>query len=77
MACSLGFCAEHSAVAEMLKARESAVQVIVAVNQDRKILPPCGRCRELLWQVDSRNQNTWIVLGLGEGAYLRDLLPRR
>ena len=77
MACSVGFCAEHSAVAEMLKARESAVQVIVAVNQDRRILPPCGRCRELLWQVDSRNQNTWIVLGLGEGAYLRDLLPRR
>lgn len=76
-ACSLGFCAEHSAVAEMLKARESAVQAIVAVNQDGKILPPCGRCRELLWLLDSRNQNTWVVLGPDEGAYLRDLLPRR
>src|SRR5579863_9145841 len=43
-ACSLGFCAEHAAIADMLKARESAVQMIVAVNNDGVILPPCGRC---------------------------------
>jgi hypothetical protein len=33
-ACSLGFCAEHAAVAEMLKARQSNVRMIVAVNKD-------------------------------------------
>lgn len=75
--CSLGFCAEHAAIAEMLKARESAVQMIVAVNKDATILPPCGRCRELLWQVDDRNQRAWVILGAEEGAYLRDLLPHR
>ena len=76
-ACSLGFCAEHAAVAEMLKARQSHVQVIAAVNKDGVIVPPCGRCRELLWQVDDRNRNTWVVLGVDEGARLRELLPRR
>lgn len=75
--CGLGFCAEHAAVAEMLKARESAVRMIVAVNEHGKVMAPCGRCRELLWQVDSRNQKTWVVLGPEDGATLADLLPRR
>jgi cytidine deaminase len=76
-ACSLGFCAEHAAVADMLKARESAIQMIVAVNNEGVILPPCGRCRELLCQVDERNASTWIVLGDEEKVMLCDLLPRR
>jgi cytidine deaminase len=50
--CSLGFCAEHAAVVEMLKAHQSNVRIIAAVNKDGAVLPPCGRCRELLWQVD-------------------------
>jgi cytidine deaminase len=70
-------CAEHAAVAEMLKARESAVQIIVAVNENGVILPPCGRCRELLWQVDDHNQRAWVILGVEDGAWLRELLPRR
>ena len=76
-ACSLGFCAEHAAVAEMLKARESAIYMIVAVNNDGAILSPCGRCRELLLQVDDRNESAWVVLGPDEKVPLRELLPRR
>ncbi len=76
-ACSLGFCAEHAAVAEMLKARESEIRMIVAVNSEGIVLPPCGRCRELLWQVDNRNESTWVVLGPAEKALLRELLPHR
>ncbi|HYZ72256.1 MAG TPA: hypothetical protein VE641_04210 [Chthoniobacterales bacterium] len=61
----------------MLKARQSNVRMIVAVNKDGAVLPPCGRCRELLWQVDDRNRDTWVVLGGDEGARLHELLPRR
>jgi cytidine deaminase len=75
-ACSLGFCAEHAAVAEMLKARESEVAIIVAVNKTGKILAPCGRCRELLWQVDPRNAKTRVILGAGRFAPLAELLPQ-
>ncbi|MFN7992675.1 MAG: cytidine deaminase [Bryobacteraceae bacterium] len=75
--CGLGFCAEHSAVAEMLKAHESAVRMIVAVNSRGEILSPCGRCRELLWQVDEQNTSAWVVLGPDDGCRLGELLPRR
>ena len=51
LACGIGFCAEHSAVAAMLLNRETVIRQIVAVTVD-KILPPCGRCRELMLQVD-------------------------
>ena len=76
-ACSLGFCAEHAAVGEMLKARQSVVRMVVAVSQAGAVLPPCGRCRELLCQVDRRNAATWVVLVPGDGAALGNLLPRR
>lgn len=76
-ACSLGFCAEHSAVAEMLKSRQSHIVSIVAVKADGTVLPPCGRCRELLWQVDRRNIDTRILLGPESSSTLRDLLPNR
>ena len=76
-ACSLGFCAEHAAVAEMLKAREAEVRMIVAVNSAGDVLPPCGRCRELLWQISPANRATWVVLGPAAGRRLEDLLPLR
>jgi cytidine deaminase len=72
---SLGFCAEHAAVAEMLKARESEIASIVAVTADG-IIPPCGRCRELLWQANDSNQNTRVILA-DRVVTLRELLPHR
>ena len=45
MACGIGFCAEHAAIADMLKAHETVIKSIVAVRADG-IVPPCGRCRE-------------------------------
>jgi cytidine deaminase len=74
--CSLGFCAEHAAVAEMLKAREADVRMVVAVNSAGAVVPPCGRCRELLMQVSARNASTWVILGPTEGQPLAELLPR-
>ena len=76
-ACSLGFCAEHAAVAEMLKAREAEVRMVVAVNSRGEILAPCGRCRELLWQLHPGNRETQIVLGADRLLTLAALLPER
>ena len=74
-ACSLGFCAEHSAIAEMLKARESEIRMIVAVMADGSIVPPCGRCRELIWQVNTRNAATVVIVGRDRAVPLSELLP--
>jgi cytidine deaminase len=76
-ACSLGFCAEHAAIAEMLKARESEIRYIVAVDQTGAMGAPCGRCREFIWQVDPRNRATQVIVGRNETLSLQDLLPRR
>src|SRR3989338_9320993 len=50
--CGLGFCAEHSAIASMITKGESRIKKIVAVHYDGKILPPCGKCRELMIEVN-------------------------
>lgn len=73
LACGVGFCAEHAAVAAMLLQRETVVVTIVAVTADA-ILPPCGRCRELLLQVDRRNLDCTVILPTTTMP-LRDLLP--
>ena len=76
-ASSLGFCAEHAAVAEMVKAHEAEVAMMVAVDSRGEVIPPCGRCRELLWQLHPRNAETRVVLAGGRVRRLAELLPER
>jgi cytidine deaminase len=74
-----GFCAEHSAIAAMVTAGEHRIARIVAVWRDEAgalyVVPPCGRCREFIRQVDPANLDTEVVLGRRRSARLRDLLP--
>jgi cytidine deaminase len=70
----VGFCAEHSAIAAMITAGENRIVTIVAVNWDGKVLPPCGRCREFIYQVNDDNGETRVILE-DKVAKLRDLLP--
>jgi cytidine deaminase len=73
--CGIGFCAEHSAVAEMIKAGETVINKIVATTSEGSILAPCGRCREMLYQVDESNLDTMVLIGNGDRKPLRTLLP--
>ncbi len=75
LACGVGFCAEHSAIAAMLQQRETLIKKIVAVGKN-SILSPCGRCRELMFQVNMQNLECEVILTEGS-AKLRDLLPHR
>lgn len=77
MPCSIGLCAEQSAIAEMLKNNETVIKTIIAVFEDGSILPPCGRCREFIAQIDDQNIETQIVLPKMEEVLLKDLLPER
>lgn len=72
--CGIGTCAEHAAVAEMLKHRETSIEMIVAVKNGT-IIPPCGRCRELLLQIDASNLNTRILLDQNNSMTLEEMLP--
>jgi len=73
-ASGIGFCAEHAAVAAMVTAGESRIASIVAVDWDGRVLQPCGRCRELVVQIDPGNADTRVILPAGVRP-MRDLLP--
>ena len=74
--CGVGFCAEHSAVAEMIKNGETKIRRIVAATTKGNVLPPCGRCREMLYQIDESNLDTEIIIGDKDKQLLRHLLPK-
>ena len=73
--CGIGFCAEHAAVAVMLKDKQTHVRAMLALSHDGRVVPPCGRCRELLDQIDARNRETELMIAEEKVVRLRDLLP--
>lgn len=77
MPCSLGMCAEQVAIVDMIKNNETVINKIVAVYEDGSILPPCGRCREFIIQVDEKNIDTEIILSMEKTINLGKLLPLR
>ncbi len=54
--CSM--CAEYPAIGQMYKEGEKDIDTIVAVTVDGKIIPPCGRCREIMRQFG----NPYVIL---------------
>ena len=76
----MGFCAEHAAAAAMIIAGESKIAKVAAVWKDQDgtlyVLPPCGRCREFMSQIDETNLDMDVILGKDEVLKLRDLLPK-
>ena len=50
-ACTLGICAERSAMFNMLTRVENAIRRVIAVSSKGKAMPPCGACREMMTQL--------------------------
>jgi len=74
--CSMGFCAEHAAIAAMITAGENRIVRIVAVSSDAGIIPPCGRCREFMFQINPENLAAEVRLK-DKVVNLEELLPER
>ncbi len=74
-ACSLGHCAEHSAVSEMLKHGEYRIKAVVAVDSAGNAVPPCGRCRELMSQLSPDNSQAIVEVRNGIFKTLEELMP--
>ncbi len=75
--CSMGFCAEHAAVAAMLGTGRTRVVRIASVYGEGRVIAPCGRCRELLSQIDLGNLDAEVAVSENRTMTLRDLLPER
>ncbi len=72
----MGFCAEHSAIAAMITTSETAIARVVAISSDCKVIPPCGRCRELMYEIDASNLlTTEVILAEDQVVKLSELLP--
>lgn len=72
--CGIGFCAEHSAIADMIKHGETKIVKIVSAKKGQ-IYPPCGRCRELIRMLDEENLKTKVLLEDGKVVTIGELLP--
>ncbi|MBP5670973.1 MAG: GNAT family N-acetyltransferase [Victivallales bacterium] len=72
-----GMCAERNALSTMVTHGEQHVVKLVAVMPDGRNGAPCGACRELLMQLDSRNRDMEILMDYKSLriAKLGDLLP--
>ena len=66
-------CAEHAAIAAMFTARENRVEKIVAVGWDKRVMAPCGRCREFLMQLG--NPDALVLVAEDTVVKVKDLLP--
>ena len=60
-ACTLGVCAERSAIFHMITCGESVIRRVVAIKGDRAV-PPCGACRELMSQMMPENYRSIEIM---------------
>lgn len=76
----LSVCAELGALSQLVAATTPRVSRMVSVWRDPTdavlhVIPPCGRCREIIKCLSERNLETLVILGPEHTATLRDLLP--
>jgi cytidine deaminase len=78
--CGIGSCAEYQAIGNMISNGEKDIKTIVAVWYDEKkkryqVIPPCGKCREMIHQTSKNNWDTEVIISEKEKVKLGDLLP--
>lgn len=75
MECSLGMCAERNALSTMITNGNFEVDIIIAVNKTGKVLPPCGACREFMWQLYNSKEIKVVIDNEGTIINLEYLMP--
>lgn len=73
--CSLGMCAERNAISTMITNGEFAIQMVVAVDKNGQVLPPCGACWEFMMQLHNANEIQVLVDNAGTVVPLPALMP--
>ncbi|MDO8619561.1 MAG: cytidine deaminase [Candidatus Daviesbacteria bacterium] len=71
----INLCSEQSAMATMITKGEFKIKKIVTVDESGVILPPCGTCREAMYQIDQNNLETDVIIKKDITVKLKDLLP--
>lgn len=71
----MGFCAEPNAIGNMITQGDSRIKTIVAVHYKGAISPPCGKCREFIFQVNNANRDTRVLVSEEQVVTIDELLP--
>ena len=80
--CGIGTCAELQAIGSMILNSESTeIRTMVTTSFSErenklKILLPCGKCREMIYQLNKKNMKTEVIISETEKVYLSELLPK-
>jgi cytidine deaminase len=72
---NVGFCAEQGAIAEMIKDGETVIKRALIIDKFHHILPPCGKCRELISAINRENKNAEFYVSSSQTVVLYELLP--
>lgn len=68
-------CAERNALSTMITNGEIDIDTVIAVNKTGKVLPPCGACREFMWQLSNSNNIKVVIDNKGTMVNLEKLIP--
>ena len=76
----LAICAEMGALSQLVAATTPTIVRMVAVWRNPAdavlhVIPPCGRCRELVRTMSQQNLEATVILGPNHTTTLRNLLP--
>ncbi|MCA9485596.1 MAG: cytidine deaminase [Nanoarchaeota archaeon] len=73
--CGIGSCAEYQAIGSMISNGEKEIKTLIAVSLNGRIVPPCGKCREMMYQTCKKNLNAYIAISNTKKVKLMELLP--
>lgn len=73
--CGIGSCAEYQAIGAMISNGENKIKTVIAISENGNILPPCGKCREMIKQCSIDNLNTDVIISKDNKIKLNELLP--
>ena len=65
----------------MISNGEKEIKTIVAVWYEKKkkkfmgVMPPCGKCREMIKQTSKKNWHTDVIISNSKKVKLKELLP--
>lgn len=71
--CGLGYCSEQACLTQMINNGETKILRFLTMNYKGELIPPCGRCIELMLQVDVYNKNTTFYIEDGVEKKLKDV----
>ena len=67
----------HELARPIAPSEDCCAASVAAVSDEGKVLPPCGRCREMMWQLDDHNKAATVILSEASVKPLEKLLPFR